>query len=124
MTDWEACSPSESVTVRVIRYRVFPLKSWPLAGMVKLPALTPVCGSARVHVALVQEVDAPGEGAGSQDAVVRVGGVAAEEDRVPARNSAPLSGARMVGTGRLPTLIVIGVESVVLLPSDTVSRAA
>ena len=41
----------------------------------------------------------------------------------PARNMAPSVGDRIVAVGGLPTLIVIGVDSVVLTPSETVSRA-
>ncbi len=41
----------------------------------------------------------------------------------PAANVAPSVGARIVGVGTLPTLIVIGVALVDWTPSDTVSRA-
>ncbi len=40
----------------------------------------------------------------------------------PATNRVPSAGDRIVGVGTLPTLMVIGVETVVLTPSDTVSR--
>ena len=38
------CSPLESVTVSMMRYRVKPLKSCPLVGIVKVPLVTPVMG--------------------------------------------------------------------------------
>ena len=42
----------------------------------------------------------------------------------PALNSPPSVGVvRMVATGRLPALMLSGVESVELTPSETVSRA-
>ena len=44
ITDLVSVSPDESVTVRVIRYRVRPLKSWPEVGMVNDPLFTPVIG--------------------------------------------------------------------------------
>ena len=40
--------------------------------MVKLPLLTPVDGLARVHMAVVEEIDAPAEGARRQGAVLGV----------------------------------------------------
>ena len=41
----------------------------------------------------------------------------------PARNKAPSVGVRIVAVGGLPTRIVIGVENVVFVPSETESRA-
>jgi len=44
MTDFVSTNPDESVTVKVIRYRVLPLKSWPVVGMTNVPLLVPVMG--------------------------------------------------------------------------------
>ncbi len=44
MTLVDEVSPVESLTVSVIRYRVLPLKSWPLVGIVNVPLFTPVTG--------------------------------------------------------------------------------
>ncbi len=41
----------------------------------------------------------------------------------PARKVLPSCGVRIVAVGGLPTVIVSGVDSVVLVPSETVSRA-
>ena len=41
----------------------------------------------------------------------------------PARNVAPSVGVRIVPVGGLPTVIVIGVDRVVFVPSETDSRA-
>ena len=41
MTDDDDCSPLESVTVSVTRYRVLPLKSWPVVGIVNVPVVEP-----------------------------------------------------------------------------------
>ena len=40
----------------------------------------------------------------------------------PARNVAPAAGAVIVAVGGLPTLIVIGVDTELFVPSETVSR--
>ena len=81
-------------------------------------------GSARMNVAFVEEVDVPGIGTGGQRAVFGIGRGPAEGDDV-ARPEDCAIGRRggCVTTGRLPALIVIGVESVELTPSETVSRA-
>ncbi len=36
--------PVASRTVSVMRYRVLPLKSWPLVGIVNVPFFTPMTG--------------------------------------------------------------------------------
>ena len=41
----------------------------------------------------------------------------------PALNVAPSAGVRIVAVGGLPTLMLIGVDNVVFVPSETDSRA-
>src|SRR4029450_1544513 len=41
----------------------------------------------------------------------------------PARNRAPVVGVRMVAVGGVPTRIVMSLDTALLVPSDTVSRA-
>ena len=65
-----------------MRYRVKPLKSCPEVGIVKVPLGHAGDGSARVHVAFVEEVDVPGIGAGGQRAVLGVGRGPAEGDDI------------------------------------------
>ena len=89
VTELVDCSPLESVTVRLTRYRVKSLKSWP-AGRDRERA-TRHAGdrSAGMHMRVVQEVDVPGVGTRGQRAVLRVGRGAAEVDDVtrPERRS-------------------------------------
>ena len=44
VTELVDCSPLESVTVRLTRYRVKSLKSCPEVGIVNVPLVTPVMG--------------------------------------------------------------------------------
>ena len=75
-----------------------------------------------MHVGVVEEVDGPREGAGRQGAVLGVGGVAAVADHVAGAEGGPAAGESIVAVGRLPTLMLRGVEIELLTPSDTVSR--
>ena len=77
-----------------------------------------------MNVAFVEEVDVPGIGAGRQRAVFGVGrGPAEGDDIARSEQSHRRMASEMVTTGRLPALMLIGVESVELTPSETVSRA-
>ena len=82
MTELVDCSPLESVTVRLTRYLVKPLKSCPRGRDRERAARHAGDGSARMHMPLVQEVDVPGVGARGQRAVLGVGGAATEGDDV------------------------------------------
>ena len=81
-------------------------------------------GPARVNVRVVVEEDRPRERRCGESAVLRVGRVAAERDRVAGTEESAVRGGRIVGTGGLPTVIVRVLERVELTPSETVTRAA
>ena len=69
----------------------------------------------------MEEVDVPRERARRERAVLGVGCASPlNEITSPARNDAPSVGERIVAVGTLPTLIVIGVATVELTPSETV----
>ncbi len=76
-----------------------------------------------MHVPLVQEVDVPGVGA-CRAACHPPRSVALPLKLMmsPALNSMPSVGERIVAVGRVPALMVSGVESVEFTPSETVSR--
>ena len=75
-----------------------------------------------MHVAVVEEVDIPGEGAGRQRAVLAVGALATERDDVARLELAAVGGRQDRGGGRAADADVKGEETVVLVPSETESR--
>src|SRR5262247_421405 len=116
-------SPSASVTVSVIRYLVFPLKSCPVVGMVKVPLVPLVgepgwtCESCRKSMVQTYELgDRTPSGSVAE---------ALKDTTSPASKKPPSAGVVLnaVITGGLPTLMLTGAESELLTPSDTVSRA-
>src|SRR5262245_9402812 len=122
IADRVVLSPSVSVTVSVIRYLVFPLKSCPVVGMVKVP-LVPVlgapgctwlsCRKSTVHTYELGDNTPSGSVA-----------VALKDTTSPATKKPPSVGVvlNVVISGALPTLTLTGGESELFTPSDTVSR--
>src|SRR5580765_920922 len=106
-----------------MRYRVIPLKAWPVVGIGKMPLLVPVWGSpgwtwpscrkSMFHVKADAGSGAPWPSTASP----------ANAITSPARNRIPPTGAVMVGVGGVPTVIATGDDNVVLVPSETDSRA-
>ena len=85
-------------------------------------ALRPDHGLDRVHVTLVEEVDAPAEGACRQGAVVGIGATPREGDELSGSEGTAVGGPVYRRLGRLPAVTVMGGANVLLTPSDTVSR--
>lgn len=124
VTDVDAVNPVESVTVSTISYRVLPSKSCPLVGIWSVPLVVFVngpgpgwmCESWRKRS--VQEKALAGSGPSSAS-------VAEPENVIasPAWKRVPVAEVRMVGVGGVPTRMVRLLDTAVLVPSETVSRA-